>query len=134
MRLILKINLQIPFLLFTFVLSIKTKIMKNTKDLNYYKNNCEEDYIKTPISVLRYITELEQALQLPQTDVSISLERAKKYARHQHYLGTQGKQLVEFEDWVTIIVDAFNEGYRAGIYDRGTSGIEYYVENFGDVS
>ena len=32
-------------------------------------------------------------------DVSISLERAKKYARHQHFLGTQGKQLVEFEDW-----------------------------------
>lgn len=30
------------------------------KDLNYYKNNCEEDYIKTPISVLRYITELEK--------------------------------------------------------------------------
>ena len=33
-----------------------------TKDLNYYKNNCEEDYIKTPISVLRYISELEQAI------------------------------------------------------------------------
>lgn len=31
--------------------------------------------------------------------VSISLERAKKYARHQHFLGTQGKDLVEFEDW-----------------------------------
>gem|GEM_PF-5717906 len=30
---------------------------------------------------------------------SISLERAKKYARHQHFLGTQGKDLVEFEDW-----------------------------------
>lgn len=29
----------------------------------------------------------------------ISLERAKKYARHQHYLGTQGSELVEFEDW-----------------------------------
>ena len=41
----------------------------DTKDLNYYKNNCEEDYIKTPISVLRYITELEQALQLQQTGV-----------------------------------------------------------------
>ena len=41
----------------------------NTKDLNYYKNNCEEDYISTPISVLRYITELEQALQLLQPDV-----------------------------------------------------------------
>ncbi len=43
--------------------------MNSTKDLNYYKNNCEEDYIKTPISVLRYITELEQALQLQQTGV-----------------------------------------------------------------
>ena len=30
------------------------------KDLNYYKNNCEENYITTPISVLRYITELEK--------------------------------------------------------------------------
>jgi hypothetical protein len=29
------------------------------KNLKYWKNNCEEDYIKTPISVLRYITELE---------------------------------------------------------------------------
>jgi hypothetical protein len=41
-------------------------------------------------------------------------------------------ELVEKEK--TIIVDAFNEGYRAGSYDRGTSGIEYYVENYGDVS
>ena len=32
-------------------------------------------------------------------DVSISLERAKKYARHQHFLGTEGSELVEFEDW-----------------------------------
>ena len=42
------------------------------KDLNYYKNNCEEDYIKTPISVLRYITELEknnETKQLTLTDV-----------------------------------------------------------------
>ena len=30
------------------------------KDLNYYKENCEEDYLHTPISVLRYITELEK--------------------------------------------------------------------------
>jgi hypothetical protein len=43
--------------------------MESIKELNYYKNNCEEDYIKTPISVLRYITELEQALQLQQTGV-----------------------------------------------------------------
>mgnify|MGYP003658837650 FL=1 len=33
------------------------------KDLKYYKDNAEEDYIKTPISVLRYITELEEVKQ-----------------------------------------------------------------------
>ena len=42
--------------------------MENTKDLNYYKCNAEEDYMTTPISVLRYITELEQALQLTWTE------------------------------------------------------------------
>lgn len=30
------------------------------KDIEYWKNNAKEDYIKTPISVLRYITELEK--------------------------------------------------------------------------
>ena len=29
------------------------------KDLEYWKNNCEDDYLHTPISVLRYIKELE---------------------------------------------------------------------------
>lgn len=31
--------------------------------------------------------------------VSVSLERAKKYGRHQHYLGTQNKPLVEWKEW-----------------------------------
>ena len=35
--------------------------MKN--NLKYYKENCEENYITTPISVLRYITELERELE-----------------------------------------------------------------------
>jgi hypothetical protein len=35
------------------------------KDLDYFKKNAEEDYVKTPISVLRYITELEQKLEDP---------------------------------------------------------------------
>jgi hypothetical protein len=33
------------------------------KDLKYYKKNCEEDYLHTPISVLRYITELEKEVE-----------------------------------------------------------------------
>jgi len=36
------------------------KIKEEDKDLNYWKNNCEEDYLHTPISVLRYITKLEE--------------------------------------------------------------------------
>jgi hypothetical protein len=30
------------------------------KDLNYWKENATENYMTTPISVLRYITELEK--------------------------------------------------------------------------
>ena len=36
---------------------------EETKDLKYWKLNAEEDYIKTPISVLRYISELEQIIE-----------------------------------------------------------------------
>ena len=35
---------------------------ESEKDLAYYKANAEEDYIKVPISVLRYIGELETAI------------------------------------------------------------------------
>jgi len=38
----------------------KQETVQETKDLKYYKNNAEEDYLKVPISVLRYISELEQ--------------------------------------------------------------------------
>ena len=33
------------------------------KDLNYWKENAQENYITTPISVLRYISELEKQLE-----------------------------------------------------------------------
>jgi hypothetical protein len=36
---------------------------QETKDIIYWQNNCEEDYLHTPISVLRYISELEKALE-----------------------------------------------------------------------
>lgn len=34
------------------------------KNLNYYKENAEEDYLTTPISVLRYIGLIEQRVYL----------------------------------------------------------------------
>ena len=42
---------------------IKQKIMSTEKDLNYWKANAEEDYKQVPISVLRYITELEREVK-----------------------------------------------------------------------
>lgn len=33
------------------------------KDLNYWKKNAEEDYMQVPISVLRYISELEEVVK-----------------------------------------------------------------------
>ena len=42
-------------------LQVRGKEEQN-KDLNYWKNNAEEDYMKVPISVLRYISELEELL------------------------------------------------------------------------
>lgn len=39
------------------------------KDLNYWKENATENYMTTPISVLRYITELENKIE---ADISVT--------------------------------------------------------------
>lgn len=36
---------------------------ESKRDLNYWKENAKDQYIKTPICVLRYINELENALE-----------------------------------------------------------------------
>lgn len=38
------------------------------KDLEYYRKNAEEDYLTTPISVLRYISEMEAALGVKEVE------------------------------------------------------------------
>ena len=44
--------------------------MEEEKNLDYWKKNAEEDYMQVPISVLRYITELENRVEaLSQHDV-----------------------------------------------------------------
>jgi hypothetical protein len=55
---------------------IETK--EEDKDLEYWKNNCEEDYLHTPISVLRYIGELEKALE----QVTLGLPSVSKECEH----------------------------------------------------
>lgn len=44
------------------------------KDLTYWKANAEEDYRQVPISVLRYISELEEAVKNNKTYLSLSVE------------------------------------------------------------
>lgn len=44
------------------------------KDLEYYRKNAEEDYMTTPISALRYISELEEAVINNKTYLSLSVE------------------------------------------------------------
>lgn len=39
---------------------MEKETLEEVKDLTYWRKNAEEDYIKVPISVLRYITELEE--------------------------------------------------------------------------
>jgi hypothetical protein len=58
--------------------------MKQTavKDLAYYKANAEEDYLAVPISVLRYISQLEQQQdnKLYSEEEVISLLIKREYA------------------------------------------------------
>lgn len=56
------------------------------KDLNYWKNNAEEDYVTTPISVLRYISELEKIkpIELP-SDEEMSKEEIVAFPKTERY-------------------------------------------------
>jgi hypothetical protein len=76
-------------------MDIREEFIKE-KGYSYFNNTVLNEYA---IWLEKKITDNYQALQLLQPDVSISLERAKKYARHQHYVGTQQREFVEFEDW-----------------------------------
>ena len=55
--------------------------MKQTaeKDLAYYKAHAEEDYLQVPISVLRYISQLEQAKEIEKKQQGYSEEEVLKF-------------------------------------------------------
>ena len=69
------------------------------EDLNYWRNNAKEDYIKTPISVLRYITELEKKVSVGwiQTDGSVETlqygRKSDKFAWEYVELGGKYKSI-----------------------------------------
>ena len=68
--------------------------MSTKKDLSFWKANAEEDYMRVPISVLRYITELEKAVKncsIPDTveafEVGIKLKITKRKHGHKFRIG-----------------------------------------------
>lgn len=92
------------------------------KDLNYYKNNAEENYITTPISVLRYITELEKEnskKQLTIYSVVVSFFKRLKskytmtYNRSLFVDTVNGKMVNEYKDcYQNIFMAQSKLGYR----------------------
>lgn len=60
--------------------------------VEYWKHNAEEDYIKTPISVLKYITVLEeQAEQLHKHDVVGRSEQLPSCDKCGYYIHPENK-------------------------------------------
>jgi hypothetical protein len=72
------------------------------KDLDYFKQNAEEDYMTTPISVLRYINELEQTLEPTLEDTN-----AKK-------------------NWIAETNSSIYDGYRNKITNEWIAESEYF--------
>jgi hypothetical protein len=56
------------------------------KDLNYYKENATENYMTTPISVLRYITELEKNNRAKQLNLSGVVGKSEQLLAYTKFL------------------------------------------------
>ena len=81
------------------------KIKEEDKDLNYWKKNCEEDYLHTPISVLRYITKLEGKVNnVVLDDVSKQSELLKAFIDFYNYRNTGDKTINN--DEIEIFIDS----------------------------
>ena len=74
--------------------------------VEYWKENAEEDYIKTPISVLKYITVLEeQAEQLRKYDVVGQSEQLANFCKKiskQEDCPAKFQEIVNKEFWNLI--------------------------------
>ena len=81
------------------------------KDLNYWKNNCEEDYINTPISVLRYITELEKVnccTELP-TSTQLLSDCKKRFKELEGTYQTGIKGNLDYRSYRNGYLDSFSK-------------------------
>lgn len=74
---------------------------EENKDLAYWKANAEEDYMQVPISVLRYITELETVVKncsIPAVvGRSEQLRAFKNFLQSEYHLPVSNRMVDEFE-------------------------------------
>lgn len=80
--------------------------------VEYWKRNAEENYLTTPISVLKYITVLEeQAEQLQKPNVSISLPNYE----YEMLIDDEGTPF-EINSWIPITTDRIKDPSRIDEY------------------
>ena len=72
---------------------------KKEKDLAYWKENAEEDYMKVPISVLRYITELEERMY-SEEDLREAFENGVGSGKYQEKYGDNARGSMSFEYFI----------------------------------
>lgn len=53
---------------------VDSTVKVTSKDLNYWRENAEEDYLQVPISVLRYISELEKEVESKYSDEEVKFQ------------------------------------------------------------
>ena len=90
---------------------------EQVKDLKYWKNNADEEYLTTPISVLRYISELEKLtpIELP-SDEEIEKEVIKHFPTPLNKRGEPMTQLVGHNPYgFNKFKKTFTKGYKAAL-------------------
>ena len=63
------------------------------KDLKYYRENAEENYLTTPISVMRYIGEIERRVRILGIVIAVLLNICFLSFLGGIYLGQNSKQI-----------------------------------------
>lgn len=74
------------------------------KDLKYYKENAEEDYLTTPISVLKYITELES-----EVGVKSKIKELQEWIKNNNFEPKDQEQQKEYDSKVKEFRNLFEK-------------------------
>jgi len=72
------------------------ELIKFLKDKGFTNTKIDVDLL---CGIIEYFASKQETKQCNIADVSISLARAEKYAKMQHFLGETGRDFVGFNDW-----------------------------------